>query len=108
MKRKISPRVLLPIVALLLNGCRTWPLSNPNIPKRVYIGGRHESYVGTREQIGRKIKKYGLDNWNVGTNLYAEGRTYGMHFSEYSTSRDLLDGCATDGCTKSREAQKNK
>jgi hypothetical protein len=91
---KILGSVLL---STCLSGCVT---QQPEAPIRTDVGGRNESYVGSKEQIDKKIQKYGLRSWTKGNDVYAEGRTYGVHFAEYSTSTNLLDGCATDGFTK--------
>jgi hypothetical protein len=97
MKNSIKNLGLI-LLSACLSGCAT-PNSGPLT--RINMGGNCESYVGNKEQIEYKIKKYPqLRSWRIGDDIYAEGRTYGVHFAEYATSTNLLDGCATDGFKK--------
>ena len=87
---------------LVLSGCATRiPYGMPT----VHTDGRHESHVGSRQQVEDAIVKYNLDAWDVGHDVYAEGRTYNCNFVEFSTREGLLDGCATDGCAMAPEAK---
>ena len=107
MKNYMGKKLLILGLAALASGCSTLDISSGKADglTRSHIG-RHESYLGSKDQIEKKIYNHQLHSWNSGTNLYAEGRTYGMHFAEFSTDTNLLDGCATDGCTKAPDAKK--
>lgn len=96
MKNSIKNLGLI-LLSACLSGCAS-PNSGPLT--RIDMGGNCESQTGSREQVEFKIRKYGLKRWEVGNDIYAEGRTYGVHFAEYATSTNLLDGCATDGFRK--------
>ena len=96
---------LLAACVLVIAGCATQEVSKCAV---VNMGGRHMSYVGDRRAVENAIAKYNLNVWDVGSDIYAEGRTYGMNFAEYATSADLLDGVATDGCQKSPNATRRR
>lgn len=101
MKSLTNTLASIGLLAILSTGCASIGFStNRTGMTEVATDGRHRSYVGTKEQVLDQANKHMLDSWTDGKDIYAEGNTYGMHFAEFSTSEDYLDGCATDGFTK--------